>query len=147
MQKNDVTLSICLRCRDGQETRAGDLSQRAGRKLARAVVDAFAGSEAERAGVSLRDVHCMSQCKRACIISLTAPGCFSYIFGDLAPEQHAAQVLEVAARYAEAETGFLERAQRPEALRAGILGRIPPEGHDSDLIEPLTPSQTQLETK
>jgi predicted metal-binding protein len=79
----------------------------------------------------------MSQCKRPCTIALSAPGRFTYLFGDLDPETHAADVLAVAVSYSNSETGFLTRPARPEVLRAGILGRIPPENHESDLIEPL----------
>lgn len=144
-----LTLSICLRCRDGREARDTDLELRGGRRLARAVAGLFDASAAARCGIALRGVHCMSQCKRPCVIALSGPGRFSYLFGDLDPAVHAPDVLAVAAAFAGAPDGFLPRAERPEILRAGILGRIPPLTFAGDLVEPLItaiPSETK-ETK
>ena len=135
-----LTLSVCLRCRDGREDRNADLDQRGGRRLAQAVAGAFPDSRAARRGIRLRGVNCMSNCKRPCTIALSGPGRFTYLFGDLDPTLHAGDVLSVAAAYAEAEGGFLPRPARPEALRAGILGRIPPLGFAGDLVEPLSPT-------
>lgn len=130
-------LSICLRCRDGREQRDNDLAQRGGRRLARAVAEVFDGSVAAGLGVALRGVNCMSQCKRPCTIALSGPGRFTYLFGDLDPTVHRDDVLTVAAAYAQAKNGFLSRPERPQVLRAGILGRIPPLGFAGDLVEPL----------
>lgn len=146
---NGLTLSICLRCRDGREDRDSDLDQRGGRRLSQAVSAVFAGSAAAEFGVALRGVNCMSQCNRPCVISLSAPGRFTYLFGDLDPKVHADDVLDVAAAYAAAPDGFLLRPQRPEVMRAGILGRIPPLGYAGDLVEPLhtQPPHSAMETK
>ncbi|MEO1610277.1 MAG: DUF1636 domain-containing protein [Pseudomonadota bacterium] len=138
MSKDGLTLSICLRCRDGREDRDIDLDQRGGRRLARAVADAFSNSRAACLGVHLRGVNCVSQCKRPCTIALSGPGRFTYLFGDLDPMLHADDVLCVAATYANARDGFLARPARPEVMQAGILGRIPPLGFAGDLIEPLS---------
>ena len=135
-----LTLSICLRCRDGREDRNPDLDQRAGRRLAHAVAGIFPDSAAARRGIRLRGVKCMSNCKRPCTIALSGPGRFTYLFGDLDPTLHAGDVLSGAAAYAEAEGGFLPRPARPEVLRAGILGRIPPPGFAGDGVEPLSPT-------
>ena len=126
-------LSICLRCRDGREAACGD--RRGGARLARAILDL--GSVPP--GVSLRGVHCMSQCKRPCVVSLTAAGRFTWVFGDLDPMRHAAEVLALLPIYQAAPDGFLTREARPEALRASILGRLPPPDFDGDLVQPLTP--------
>lgn len=133
------TLSICLRCRDGREERDANLDQRGGRRLARAVTSLFDGSPAARRGIILRGVNCMSQCKRPCTIALSGLDRFTYLFGDLDPEIHASDALAVATAYADAPDGFLPRPDRPEVLRAGILGRIPPMVFSGDLVEPLIP--------
>ena len=134
---NELTLSICLRCRDGREDRNTHLDRRGGRRLAHAVADAFSDSTAAHRGIRLRGVNCMSNCKRPCTIALSGPGRFTYLFGDLDPTVHVGDILSVAVAYAEAEGGFLPRPARPEVLRAGILGRIPPLGIAGDLVEPL----------
>lgn len=69
----------------------------------------------------------MSGCKRACAIALRSPGRYTYLFGDLPPTDAAARsILDCAHLYASREDGFMRREERPEALRAGILARIPP---------------------
>ena len=138
MDDDGLTLSICLRCRDGREGSNADLDRRGGRRLAHAVADAFPDSTAASRGIRLRGVNCMSNCKRPCTIALSGPGRFTYLFGDLDPTLHAGDVLSVAAAYAEADDGFLPRPARPEVLREGILGRIPPFGFAGDLVEPLS---------
>ncbi|MEM8952478.1 MAG: DUF1636 domain-containing protein [Pseudomonadota bacterium] len=140
MADDRLTLSICLRCRDGREDRDTDLDQRGGRRLACAVADVFSGSAAEELGVHLRGVNCMSQCKRPCTIALLGPDRFTYLFGDLDPTRHAGDVLSLAAAYADVDDGFLLRSARPEVFRSGILGRIPPLGFTGDLVEPLFPT-------
>lgn len=81
----------------------------------------------------------MSQCKRSCIVSLTAEGRFTYVFGDLDPndDAHVEALFQLVSLYSEAPEGFLERKDRPEALQASILGRFPPLGSQSSLISEL----------
>ena len=126
------TLSICQTCRDGREAERGDI--RGGTRLAGAVCDLVArqGCDAD-----LRGVRCMSQCKRPCTVALSAPGRFTYLFGDLDPHQDAHAVLDLLPLYLAEPLGFMPRDRRPPPLRAGILGRIPPLEPMSDLVDPL----------
>ena len=78
----------------------------------------------------------MSQCKRACVIALSGPSRYTLVFGDLDPHGNAEAILELAGQYATAPDGLVERAERPEALRAGILGRVPPLHLDGGPIDP-----------
>lgn len=132
-RKDDTTLSICTRCRPVGETM--DDEQRPGYRLAQAVHSRFSNSQAAKCGVALRGVKCMSQCKRHCVIGLSGSGKFTLLFGDLNPQYDAVAILQLAAEYAEQSDGLVQRADRPEALRASILGRVPPIGHD-DLVDP-----------
>ncbi|TQM89842.1 DUF1636 family protein [Roseinatronobacter monicus] len=128
------TLSICLTCRDGREGDHGDV--RGGARLARALCSLVAQQGCD---ATLRGVRCMSQCKRACIVSLTAPGAFTYLFGDLDPTDpaHLQAILDLIPLYSKAPEGFLTRDARPEPLRATILGRLPPVGTASELVSDL----------
>lgn len=132
---NDTpVLSICTTCRDGREVDGG---LRGGTRLAQAVLtlQKVTGGSA----ISLRGVQCMSQCKRPCIASLSGPNRFTYVFGDLDPENadHIDALFELVALYGVAQEGFLERRERPEALRSNILGRLPPITSTSHLVTPL----------
>lgn len=130
------TLSICLTCRDGREDARGDI--RGGTRLA----DAVCAASSQGSHAQLRGVHCMSQCKRSCVVSLTAPAAFTYLFGGLDPEDptHVRALLDLIPLYAAAPEGFLSRDARTERLRASICGRIPPIGTCSDLVTDLTRS-------
>lgn len=77
----------------------------------------------------------MSQCKRPCVVALSGPAKFTLLFGDLAANTDAGAVLKLAAQYAKAPQGLVQRADRPEPLRTGILGRIPPLVFGGDLID------------
>jgi predicted metal-binding protein len=119
---HDTCLSVCFRCKPAEWT--GREEQRPGTDLADAVE-----AEAARRGLALsllRDVRCMSQCKRPCVVAFSGTGRFTYLFGDLDPARDAAAILDAFILYASRSDGFMERFERPEALRAGILGRVPP---------------------
>lgn len=122
MTPPDCLLSVCFRCRP--EGWKGLDDERPGALLADAVEQ-----EATRRGLPLdvvRDVRCMSQCKRACVVAFSGTDRFTYLFGDLDPELHASDVLDAFALYASRPDGFMERFERPEVMREGVLGRIPP---------------------
>jgi predicted metal-binding protein len=119
----EACLSVCFRCKP--EGRPGDAeARRPGADLADAIE-----AEATRRGISLevlRDVRCMSQCKRPCVVAFSGDGRFTYLFGDLDPKRDAPAVLDAFTLYAERTDGFMARFERPNALQAGILGRVPP---------------------
>lgn len=140
-----ITLSVCTRCRDGREDACGE--ERGGSRLARAVLEAFAARAPTLPPVTIRGVACMSQCKRSCTVALSAPSRFTYLFGDLDPTRDANAVLDCLPLYAAGEEGFMRRDERPEPMRAGILGRIPPLDTASELVTPLaqTPAQPDPE--
>lgn len=134
MQNERPVLSICTTCRDSREK---ENVRRAGNRLAQRV-------QQERGGIAdtqltLRGVECLSQCKRSCVVSLSAHGRFTYVFGELDPEnpEHVAALFELVAQYKRAPEGFLARHERPEALRSNILGRLPPMNSASQLVTHL----------
>lgn len=117
-----VVISVCTSCR---ATGGEDLSveERPGHRL-------LSGLRAAGlpAGVSVRPVECLSVCKRPCTVALTGPDRYTYVFGDLDPEQDVAALVVCAARFGETEHGFMLWRERPAALRRGIVARIPPLG-------------------
>ncbi|WP_162009427.1 DUF1636 domain-containing protein [Labrenzia sp. CE80] len=133
LEGDRAILSVCTRCRVPGDGCA--LEERPGYRLARGIKARFSQSDAARLGVELRGVRCMSQCKRHCVVALSGTGKFTLVFGDLDASVDADAVLRLAAQYAEAPNGLIERPDRPEPLRAGILGRIPPIGFDDDLVD------------
>jgi predicted metal-binding protein len=130
----EACLSVCFRCKP--EGWPGDAdARRPGAELADTIE-----AEAMRRGINLavlRDVRCMSQCKRPCVVAFSGEGRFTYLFGDLDPARDAAAILDTFALYCARPDGFMERFDRPAALQAGILGRVPP----------LTASARQVERR
>ncbi|MFM8746962.1 MAG: DUF1636 family protein [Aestuariivirga sp.] len=118
----DACLSVCFRCKP--EGWRGDAeARRPGADLADAIE-----TKAARRGIDLevlRDVRRMSQCKRPCVIAFSHPENFTYLFGDLDPAHDAPAIIDAFLLYGAKPDGFMERIERPEALQAGILGRLP----------------------
>ena len=129
MNKTNTLLSICTRCRDGREH---IYETRGGARLA----EKFMKYVDKHTSLALRGVHCMSQCKRPCVVSFTGSEHFTYSFGDLDPEcpSVVGALQEFAELFQNAPEGFVLRSDRPKVLRAGILGRYPPIKTNSDLV-------------
>lgn len=132
-------LSICMTCRDGREDTC---DTRGGARLARRVAEKLARDSDPQ--MQLRGVQCMSQCKRSCIVSLAADGRFTYVFGELDPDEdtHVDALFELVSQYSNVPEGFLERKDRPDPLQASILGRLPPLETQSPLVSNLTLAET-----
>ena len=114
-------LSICITCRNNREEIYGD---RSGVRLARKVHRELRNDKL----VKLRGVECMSNCKRACILSLTSLNGFTYMFGDINPNrsEYVKSLKDLVSTCKSRPAGFLRRKERPEAFRSNILGRLPP---------------------
>lgn len=80
-------------------------------------------------------MRCMSQCKRACVAAFPSDRRFTYLFGDLDPGRDAWAVVDGFGLYVSRDDGFMERDERPPALRASILGRVPPLGSSGPLVK------------
>ena len=131
---NETVLSICSTCRDGDEE---NLKKRGGQRLLENIVAYF--NYKKLPFLKLREVRCMSQCKRSCVISLTSNNCFTYVFGDINPKdpQYVKSLFDLVILYGKAEEGFLRRRDRPELFKSNILGRLPSISSRSPIINKL----------
>lgn len=76
----------------------------------------------------IQEVECMSACSHSCAVSFAAAGKYTYLFGDLPanePESIEA-VLECAGQYYLKPDGLLPWSERPQALKKGVIAKIPP---------------------
>lgn len=108
---------VCVTCRD-----AGDAPDalRAGARL-------FEGLVASRDdALDIVPVECLSVCKRPCSVSFAAPGKWTYVYGDLPPEAAVPLIREAARLYAAAPDGLIPWKLRPDAIKKGVVARIPP---------------------
>ena len=131
---NETVLSICSTCRDGDEE---NLKKRGGQRLLENIVAYF--NYKKLPFLKLREVRCMSQCKRSCVISITSNNCFTYVFGDINPKdpQYVKSLFDLVILYGKAEEGFLRRRDRPELFKSNILGRLPAISSRSPIINKL----------
>jgi predicted metal-binding protein len=75
--------------------------------------------------VTVRPVQCLGVCKRPATIAVSAPEGYSFVFGDLDPEDGAAAIAAFVKCYAQTDYGFVPWAARPELLRTRLVARIP----------------------
>ena len=87
----------------------------------------------------MRGVKCMSNCKRACILSLTSLNGFTYMFGDIDPNksEYIKSLEDLISIYKSKTDGFLHRKERPKLFRSNIVGRFPPMSSISSIITKL----------
>ena len=129
---NETVLSICSTCRDGDEE---NFKKRRGQRLLENIVAYF--NYKKLPFLKLREVRCMSQCKRSCVISFTSNNCFTYVFGDINPKdpQYVKSLFDLVILSGEAEEGFLRRRDRPKLFKSNILGRLPAISSRSPIIK------------
>ena len=114
---------VCMSCRARGAPRT-PVEQRAGFQLYTQLRAAVAESDLAEA-VTVRPAQCLSVCPRPCGIALSSPGRWTYLFGDQNPDQTVGAIVACIEAYVESVDGFMSRGERPPALRASILGRIP----------------------
>jgi predicted metal-binding protein len=126
MSDQSVTIYVCTSCRtEGQPLEPRD--ERAGARLYAALNEAASAEGAPK--VTLVPVDCMSVCKRPVTVGFSTPGKWTYVYGDFAgqvPEAAAATILDGASRFAAAPDGLIPWKERPEALKRGVIARLPP---------------------
>ena len=130
---NETVLSICSTCRDGDK----NLKKSGGQLLLENIIAYF--NYKKLPFLRLREVRCMSQCKRSCVISFTSNNCFTYVFGDIDPKdpQYIRSLFDLLISYGKAEEGFLRRRDRPELFKSNILGRLPAIESRSSIISKI----------
>ncbi|MEA2829392.1 MAG: hypothetical protein QOF22_140 [Bradyrhizobium sp.] len=115
-----ATLYVCVTCLAGEDR---ETAPRAGRRLHDALLDAHRRQDVPR--VRIVEAECLSNCNRGCSVALTAPGRWSYVYGDLG-EASVDDLLAGASRYAATADGLVPWRERPTIFRKGVIARIPP---------------------
>ena len=90
------------------------------------------GSSIAGSQLEVRPAECLSLCPRPCGIALSSVGKWTYLFGDQKPRESARSITELVSLYLNSESGLMPREQRPDALRASVLGRVPPFAGETD---------------
>ena len=78
-------------------------------------------------GVELRGVECLSACTRGCSMVLSGGSeRWTYVYGDMDPNTHVAEILAGIAAYAQTSDGLVPWRERPQSFRKQTVARIPP---------------------
>ena len=115
-----VVVQVCTTCRAADEP-LEPREARAGARLYAAL--------AERRGEDdpiVAAIECFSVCRRPCTLSFSAPGAWTYVFGDFSPETDPEDILAAARLFGASPGGIIPWKERPQALRKGVVARIPP---------------------
>jgi predicted metal-binding protein len=115
-----TTIHVCTTCRLGDEP-LEPKEARSGARLYRELSE-----RGVHENVEIIPVECLSVCKRPVTIGFSAPGKWSYIYGDFPPESSAEMILTAAQLYADAPEGLIPWRERPDAIKRGVIARIPP---------------------
>jgi predicted metal-binding protein len=112
-----ATVYVCITCRHpgGPEN-----EPRPGAILAAATAKAAEGS-----GVVIKPVRCLANCTRGLSAAVRCNGCWTYVFGGLDVACGPALV-DGARLLACATDGIMPWRGRPQALKRGLIARVPP---------------------
>jgi predicted metal-binding protein len=113
---------VCVTCRRPEEP----LEPRAARSGARLYAALAQSGLVAIPEARLTPVECLSVCKRPCTVSFAAPGKWTYVYGDFLPETSLEIVATALQLYRDAPDGVIPWKMRPEALKRGVVARIPP---------------------
>jgi predicted metal-binding protein len=113
-------IHVCTTCRVGDEP-LEPKEARSGARLYREL-----SVRAREEEFEVIPVECLSVCKRPVTIGFSAPGKWSYIYGDFPPERSADTILAAAQLYADAPDGLIPWRKRPQEIKRGVVARIPP---------------------
>ena len=114
---SDVTIRVCTTCRAEGEAEG----PRAGARLYDALCQSRREGDPRIAGV-----ECFSVCKRPCTISFSAPGAWTYVYGDFAAETDPQEIIAAARQFGAAPQGLIPWKERPTSLKKGVVARLPP---------------------
>ncbi|KPF69670.1 metal-binding protein [Bosea sp. AAP35] len=116
-----VRILVCASCRAA----GGDPdAPRPGAVLAAGLRQAL--DAGDRQAVTVETVECLSVCKRPCTVALTGEGRWTYIYGDLDPAMGVETLLTFARQYGSTPDGIVPWRERAEAIRKGVVARLPP---------------------
>lgn len=98
--------------------------------------------------VSLRGTECLSACSRGCALVIEGgEERWSYIYGDLDPASHSADILAGIHAYAATTDGLVPWRARPVVFRKQSVARIPPKSHASVELSKAAPTLSSTKPK
>jgi predicted metal-binding protein len=119
-----AVIYVCTTCRRPDDP---EDYPRPGAALADATIRA-----AENSGIAVEPLRCLANCKRGCtaVLRRTDPSApaWTYVFGHLDPTADAQALVLGAKLLSQSADGLMPWRGRPDALKRGLIARIPPLG-------------------
>ncbi|NBR10922.1 MAG: DUF1636 domain-containing protein [Alphaproteobacteria bacterium] len=113
-----TTIYVCTTCKTADDPSP----DRAGARLFKALQEV---AHTHQSNVIIEGVECLSVCKRPCTIAFSAQDKWTYVYGDFTADDSAEQILACAAQYAATNDGLIPWKERPDALKKGVIARLP----------------------
>jgi predicted metal-binding protein len=117
-----TVIYVCTTCRRPDDP---EDYPRPGAALAAATIRA-----AKDTAIAVRPLRCLANCKRGCSAVLrrtgVSPPSWTYVFGHLDPAADAHALVQGAQLLASSTDGLMPWRGRPDALKRGLIARVPP---------------------
>jgi predicted metal-binding protein len=123
-----TTVLVCITCRTS--TDSSD-APRGGVALANAASLAL-GDERD---VDVRRVRCLGNCNRGLSAAIRRDRSWTYVFGNLDAERDGPTLVDGARLFALSTDGLMPWRGRPEALKRGLIARVPPLEFEGELAD------------
>lgn len=109
-----VDLQVCVTCIDGNGNKVGADFYRA------------LEGQIDKKKINLLPVECFSVCKRPCTVTVSQPGKWLYMLGDLKVEKDISTLFEYIRVYDNSSNGRPPLSERPDIVKNGTIARLPP---------------------
>jgi predicted metal-binding protein len=113
------TVLVCITCRAAADPVE---APRAGLALA----EATASAAADATDILVQRIRCLGNCSRACSAAIRSDSAWTYVFGGLDASRDGESLIAGARLLAQTPDGIMPWRGRPEALKRGLIARIPP---------------------
>jgi len=117
LESEDI-LYICITCRKDGET----VDPRPGKVL-------YENLKRTSASINIKPVRCLAGCSHGCVLSLSNKRKWSYVIGNLTPNQDEEEIILGFTEYKNTSDGKIPFSRRPEAFKKRSLARVPPENY------------------
>jgi predicted metal-binding protein len=101
---------VCISCREGGE----------------ALADATQSAAIGTPEIAIQRVRCLGNCSRGLSAALRCEDTWTYVFGGLDATRDGPALIAGASLLAADKNGLLPWRDRPEALKKGLIARVPP---------------------
>ena len=120
----EAAVHVCTNCQH-PDYRSRRLGKAGGEALSEALKAAL---EEQRLGHTFKIelITCLGNCKKRCRISVAAPGRWSWLIGDLSPEDDFTDLMDFLRAWQRAENGLIPKEERSKWLLRHGIGRVPP---------------------